>query len=149
MKLGKYESVREFVRRKFSLDSQCLIYDNELCDAFVLSEALHACLKAIKHRYDRRDSVRLSRSVCEYIELHDSRYSHPHLVYCYTCDPVRICVALSPLDRKYHIFSTLPLDLQRSHVGPFYFGDFDLLGDAVSAFDDCVCSYLRRKHGLL
>lgn len=127
------------------LGSTFLISDSELNMCFSNIKNIYEIFKDAKKRFERRDSLNVSRSAVEYMQLKKDCHSYPYVLYDFVSHNVRIC--LTQYKKKYSVccIGFTPQNYERlPYVGKNLYGSFDLLSDASQAFLDFVRDYLRQ-----
>lgn len=125
--------------------SQMLFADYEMTDCFKLVKTLWDIMKRAKHRFDRKDTLQISSSVCQFVQLKKDEANFPYVLYDFRNDGDRICVTqcrkhfsvFANVNDKYMIkefFGNIELK-------PCFYGSFDSLRDCVRLWLDIVTRY--------
>lgn len=124
------------------IESNFFIYDSELNSMYNNVKELYETFKLAKKRFERKDTLQVSKSFVDYKQKLNDCIKYPYVLYDFIYLDTRICV--TQYKKKYHVYSTYKpsqkLDVKKSYAEKLY-GDFDNLESAKKLFADLVKEY--------
>lgn len=131
------------------LNSKFLYYDYELVDCFNAVKNLYDIFKRVKKRFDRKDTLTISKSVCDFLQLKRDSDLYPYVLYDFKCHTVRICIIQK--NKRYYTYVSCPntrlvYDKYKSEWKDIdLYGGYDRLSDCVPLFLSIVNFVLVRS----
>ena len=119
-----------------------LFYDYELVDCYNAVKNLYDVFKRVHKRFERRETLTLSKSVCDFIQLQKDVDLYPYVLYDFKCHSSRVCIFQK--SKKYYVYVSVPNDkavykkYQADWKDSDLYGGYDRLSDCVSLFMSIV-----------
>lgn len=120
------------------INPKFLYYDYELVDCFNAVKNLYDIFKRVKKRFDRKDTLTVSKSVADFLQLQKDADLYPYILYDFKCNTVRVCVIQH--SKRYYVYVSAanPEPIQKKFkaewLGYDFFGNYDRLKDSLSLF---------------
>lgn len=122
-----------------------LFYDSEFELVLSYLEQLHETIKNIEKRFRRNQTVRIARSLRQFLQLSADRTVYPQTVFNFQDSKVRICVVR--LARRYHVYCdnymARSFSDKRWHKRLDVYGSYEDIKDAIALFRQIVYDYLN------
>lgn len=126
---------------------QYLFADFELNRLTSLVKELYDTFKRAKKRFDRKETLELSPSLCKYIQSRVDALEHPFILYSFVNDGQKVMVYQHK--KKYYVYCNFSVSKRfscyRTGFNSELYGNFDFLADAVQLFLNIVCDYTLDK----
>ena len=134
------------------MGSKFLFFDSELQSMYNNVEELYQTMKNVKKRFDRKETLRISKTQTEYMQLYEDSKKYPYVLYNFIC--LDFNIAISRLFHTYYIYCNsgekkFKPDLERFYKYPYFYGGFDTLNEAVYYFKRTVLQYISENFGEL
>lgn len=140
-----YENLHDVLSK-----THCLIYDVELDSLYASAKNMYDILKLAKERFLRKDSINISKSVCEYMQKIKDLEDYPYSLYTFLHRNVKICIIQKK--KRFHVFA-IGADFfnvfQKDFYQPDLYGDFDNLSDCIELYDEFVRWFCCKSAGAL
>lgn len=134
-----------FLRNKrFQFLSKSIYFDTEFQRLLHCFNDLKEVVDSIQKRQSMGDSLDLSTSKFQRIELEKNKHITPELVYRFrlSLDEIKVI----RVRKQYFVYSTFPAFPTKQYRGiPHVYGGYDSLEPAVSLFSDTVHEYCKRR----
>lgn len=124
------------------LNSKFLFYDYELTDCYNSIKALWDIFKRVKKRFDRKDTLTISKSVCDFLQLKKDADLYPYVLYDFKCHSMRVCIIQR--QKRYFVYCSCPnwRKVYAKYKGDWkdldIYGGYDRLSDCVPLFVSMV-----------
>lgn len=124
------------------LNPKFLFYDYELQDLFNSVKNLYDIFKRSKKRFDRKDTLTISKSVCDFLQLQKDADLYPYVLYDFKCCSSRVCIFQKC--KRYYVYVSVPNSqlvykkYSKEWKDSDLYGGFDRLSDCVSLFISIV-----------
>lgn len=124
------------------INSKFLFYDYELTDCYNSVKALWDIFKRVKKRFDRKETLTISKSVCDFLQLKKDAELYPYVLYDFKCHSMRVCIIQRY--KQYFVYCSCPnykkvYDKYKSEwKAPDLYGGYDRLSDCVPLFVSIV-----------
>lgn len=125
--------------------SELLFADYEMTDCFKLVKTLWDIMKRAKHRFDRKDTLQVSPSVSQFVELKRNETDFPYVLYDFRNNGDRICIFQKR--KRFYVYANVSSPkvlndyFHSCEVIPQVYGNFEQLCDCVRLWLDVVTRY--------
>lgn len=122
-----------------------LFYDWELEKSFADVKRLYDTFKRAKKRFERKETIQISKSMCDYIQKCKDVELNPYILYKFDFGSDRICLCQ---ERKiYYVYvSVSDLSIYKQKFSDCFkfgnfFGGYDTLSSAITLYAEMVMFY--------
>ena len=131
--------MKDFPPMSKRINSKFLYYDYELCDCFNAIKTLYDIFKRVKKRFDRKDTLTISKSVADWLQLKRDSDLYPYVLYDFKCNSSRICIIQHA--KRYYVYVNVPNSNAIYKKYECDWKDYDLYG-GYERLSDCVSLYI-------
>lgn len=127
-------------------DFKNVFYDKDFQEVRKAAKKLSDILEAIQIRIDRHETLKIAKSVFDYVTQKEMYLGNPHLFYDFRCADTRICIGRTYKHGKNNYFVSVcgykPSTVCKTKTSEFGYGQADTLEAILNDFYEVVYDFI-------